>query len=112
MNLRRKFSGPFARCIEFFIAIEFLMTIVWIVGGAKIYRPYEEPSLSPPLYCVLGPIGSWLEYYGLLTSFPPLALLIAFVINPSLYGLFLYPVVRAVGAMNGRNEIPSLRQKD
>jgi hypothetical protein len=67
-------------------------------------RPYSgEHSL---FYWFVGPLGAWLQRYFLLSDFRFLVFVVAFLVNPLLYGFLR---VSLGEDLNRKNEAPSIK---
>jgi hypothetical protein len=92
-------------CFAFFFLAEGLLFILMMLAGTS--RPNSGQHFS--MYWFVGPFGAWLEHYQLLSDFPWLTFVVTFVINPFLYALLIYPLVRLNSRLNRRNEVPKLK---
>ena len=97
----------FRYCFGFFFTVELLLLILMIVAGKS--RPYSGEHFLT--YCLVGPFGAWLERYSLLSDFRFLAFVVAFLLNPLLYGLVIYPLVSLKDRFDRNNEAPSIRSQ-
>ena len=86
----------------FFLGCHLILFV--LASLASPARPYSGEHFL--LYWFLGPLGSWLQGYLWLPFY--LALIFPLVVNPTLYSLFLYPVVWFIERSNQQNEIPSI----
>ena len=92
-------------CVGFFFLAELLLFALMILAGKS--RPYSgEHFLS---YWFVGPLGAWLQRYFLLSDFRFLVFVVAFLVNPLLYGLLIYPMVSLGDYFNRKNETPSIK---
>jgi hypothetical protein len=94
-------------CFGFFFLAELLLFVLMIVAGKS--RPNSgEHFLS---YWFVGPLGAWLQRYFLLSDFRFLVFVVAFLVNPLLYGFLIYPVVSFGDYLNRKNEAPSIKSQ-
>jgi hypothetical protein len=76
-------------CFGFFFLAELLLFTLMIVAGKS--RPYSGEHFL--FYWFVGPLGAWLQRYFLLSDFQFLVFVVAFLVNPLLYGFLIYPAV-------------------
>lgn len=95
----------FRYCFGFFFLLELLLFSLMILAGRS--RPYSGEHFL--LYWLVGPLGAWLEHYSLLSDFQFLVFLVAFLVNPLLYGLLIYPLVSLGDHLNRKNAAPSIK---
>jgi hypothetical protein len=95
----------FRYCFGFFFLLELLLFSLMILAGRS--RPYSGEHFL--LYWLLGPLGAWLERYSLLSDFRFSVFLVAFLVNPLLYGLLIYPLVSLGDHLNRKNTAPSIK---
>jgi hypothetical protein len=94
-------------CFGFFLLAELLLFALITVAGKS--RPYSGEHFL--LYWLVGPLGAWLERYSLLSDFRFLVFVVAFLVNPLLYGLAIHPLVSLVDYLNRKNEAPSIKAR-
>ena len=92
-------------CFSFFFLLELFLFILMLVAGKS--RPYSGEHFL--LYWFVGPLGSWLEHYSLLSDFRSLAFVVALLVNPLLYGFLVYPLVSLVDHLDRKNAAPSIK---
>jgi hypothetical protein len=95
----------FRYCFGFFFLLELLLFSLMILAGRS--RPYSGEHFL--LYWLVGPLGAWLQHYYLLSDFRFLVFLVAFLVNPLLYGLLIYPLVSLGDHLNRKNAAPSIK---
>jgi hypothetical protein len=95
-------------CFGFFFFAELLLFVLMMVAGKS--RPNSGEHFL--VYWFVGPLGAWLERYYLLSDFRFLAFVLAFLVNPLLYGLLVYPVVSLGDHLNRKNEAPSIKSEE
>lgn len=105
MPLKRLRLTRLKYCFAFFLVAETLLFTLMILAGKS--RPYSGQHFLSHWF--VGPLGAWLQEYELLSDFPWLIFLVAFLINPLVYALLIYPLVRLNGYLNRRNEVPTLK---
>jgi hypothetical protein len=76
-------------CFGFFFLAELLLFTLMILAGKS--RPYRGEHLL--FYWFVGPLGAWLQRYFLLSDFRFLVFVVAFLVNPLLYGFLIDPAV-------------------
>jgi len=54
-------------------------------------------------------LGAWLQRDFLLSDFWFLVFVVAFLVNPLLYGFLIYPAVSLADDLNRKNEAPSIK---
>ena len=92
-------------CFAFFFLVEVGFFALLILFGRS--RPNTGQGFVG--YCYIGPLGAWLRQYEILSDFPWFGFLVAFVINPVLYALLLYPLLSLKNFQNRQSEIPTLK---
>jgi hypothetical protein len=103
-NLRSRVTR-FKYCFAFFFLIEVGLFALLMLFGRS--RPASGQGFV--LYWFEGPLGFWLQEYEILSDFRWLGFFVAFVINPALYALLIYPVVWLRSFLNRQNEVPTLK---
>ena len=76
-------------CFGFFFLAELLLFTLMILAGKS--RPYRGEHLL--FYWFVGPLGAWLQRYFLLSDFRFLVFVVAFLVNPLLYGFLIHSAV-------------------
>jgi len=93
-------------CGAFFFLLELLLFVLMVSVGKS--RPYSGEHFL--MYWLVGPFGAWLEErYSLLSDFRFLSFVVAFLVNPLLYGLLIYPLVSLGDYLNQKNAAPSIK---
>lgn len=83
-------------CFSFFFSAEFLLFTLIIMAGKS--RPNSGEHFL--FYWLVGPLGAFLQRYFILSDFPYLTFVVAFFVNPLLYGLLIYPLVSLSNHLN------------
>jgi len=92
-------------CFGFFFLLELLLLVLMIPAGKS--RPYSGEHF---LFYWLGPFGASLENrYSLASDLAILFLVVAFLVDPLLYGSLIYPLVSLKDHFNRNNAAPSIR---
>ena len=95
----------FGYCFTFFLLVEIGLFVLLALFGRA--RPNSGQGFV--CYCFIGPLGAWLRKYEILSDFPWVGFFVAFVMNPVLYALLLYPLISLKGFQNKQNEVPTLK---
>jgi hypothetical protein len=103
--MRNSRLDRFTYCFTFFLLVEVgLFALLTLFGGS---RPNSGQGFVG--YCFIGPLGAWLQRFEIFSDFPWLGVFVAFVVNPVLYAVLLYPLVSLKNFQNKRSEIPTLK---